>query len=108
MSVNTPLPQANIRRLDAGSVETWLFDLDNTLYPARCNLFMQVSARMTEFIQSHFKLDHEPARELQRDLENGKGIVVVLAKDETNRDSNLIVVQKQRKTQNETVSSQLT
>ena len=34
-------------------------------------------------------------RELQRDLENGKGIVVVLAKDETNRDSNLIVVQKE-------------
>lgn len=34
-------------------------------------------------------------RELQRDLENGKGVVVVLAKDETNRDGNLIVVQKE-------------
>lgn len=68
MSVNTPLSQTNIRRLDPGSVKTWLFDLDNTLYPARCNLFVQVSARMTEFIRAHFKLDHEPARELQRDL----------------------------------------
>jgi hypothetical protein len=34
-------------------------------------------------------------RELQRHLENGKGVVVVLAKDETNRDGNLIVVQKE-------------
>ena len=68
MSVNTPLPPAEIRSLDPTTVETWIFDLDNTLYPARCNLFVQVSARMTSFIQTHFGLEHDPARELQRDL----------------------------------------
>ena len=25
-----------------GEVETWIFDLDNTLYPASCRLFDQV------------------------------------------------------------------
>jgi putative hydrolase of the HAD superfamily len=24
--------------------ETWIFDLDNTLYPASCNLFAQVDS----------------------------------------------------------------
>lgn len=54
--------------LDPMSVETWIFDLDNTLYPARCNLFVQVSARMTRFIQDRFGLDAGPAKDLQRDM----------------------------------------
>jgi putative hydrolase of the HAD superfamily len=31
-------------------VEAWVFDLDNTLYPADCNLFAQIDHRMGEFI----------------------------------------------------------
>ncbi len=31
-------------------IETWIFDLDNTLYPARCNLFAEAEARMADFI----------------------------------------------------------
>jgi putative hydrolase of the HAD superfamily len=31
-------------------IETWIFDLDNTLYPARCNLFAEAEARMAHFI----------------------------------------------------------
>ena len=27
---------------DLENVKTWVFDLDNTLYPARCNLFDQI------------------------------------------------------------------
>lgn len=54
--------------VDPGRVETWIFDLDNTLYPARSNLFGQVSARMTTFIMDRFTLDQEPARALQRDM----------------------------------------
>ena len=26
-------------------VETWVFDLDNTLYPADCNLFAEIDRR---------------------------------------------------------------
>ena len=29
-------------------VETWVFDLDNTLYPASSHVFDQISRRMTE------------------------------------------------------------
>ena len=38
-----------LARLD--HVRNWIFDLDNTLYPASANLFAQVDARMTGFIQ---------------------------------------------------------
>ena len=31
-------------------VEAWVFDLDNTLYPADCNLFAEIDRRMGEFI----------------------------------------------------------
>jgi putative hydrolase of the HAD superfamily len=47
-------------------VETWVFDLDNTLYPASCNLFDQVSRRMGSFIQETFGLDPEAARAKQK------------------------------------------
>ena len=33
-----------------GAVETWVFDLDNTLYPASSGLFPLVQARMNEYI----------------------------------------------------------
>ena len=37
-----------------GHVETWVFDLDNTLYPADCDLFSQIDQRMGEFIANSF------------------------------------------------------
>ena len=30
--------------------EPWVFDLDNTLYPASCGLMAEVSSRMTLFV----------------------------------------------------------
>ena len=44
-----------------GEIETWIFDLDNTLYPASCRLFDQVHARMTEFICDRLELSPEEA-----------------------------------------------
>lgn len=46
-------------------INTWIFDLDDTLYPASCNLFTQVSRRMGEYISKTFDLSAEKARELQ-------------------------------------------
>ena len=43
-------------RCPLGAVETWIFDLDNTLYPASCRLFDQVQRRMTEFICERLSL----------------------------------------------------
>ena len=44
-----------------GEIETWIFDLDNTLYPASCRLFDQIHARMTRFIADRFELSDEEA-----------------------------------------------
>jgi putative hydrolase of the HAD superfamily len=46
-----------------GAVETWIFDLDNTLYPASSRLFEQVQARMNLFIATRFGLSLEEAAE---------------------------------------------
>ncbi len=49
-------------------IETWVFDLDNTLYPASSNLFDQVDRRMGEFIATRFGLPADEARSLQKRL----------------------------------------
>ncbi|MGO8952148.1 MAG: pyrimidine 5'-nucleotidase [Rhodomicrobium sp.] len=46
----------------------WIFDLDNTLYPAKCNLFAQIDQRMSAFIQDLLGLDPVAARKVQKDL----------------------------------------
>ena len=48
-------------------IETWIFDLDNTLYPAECNLFAQVDQRMGDFIANYLEVSCEAARRLQKD-----------------------------------------
>jgi putative hydrolase of the HAD superfamily len=51
---------------DPHGVEAWIFDLDNTLYPASCNLFAQVDARMSAFIQELLSLPPAEARRVQK------------------------------------------
>lgn len=46
--------------------DTWVFDLDNTLYPAECNLFAEVDRRMGAFIASLLDVDLEEARRVQK------------------------------------------
>src|SRR3982074_3752613 len=48
-------------------IETWVFDLDNTLYPHHVNLWQQVDARIGEFISTFLKISAEDARVLQKD-----------------------------------------
>ena len=59
----TPAPNTSARLVDA---ETWLFDLDNTLYPAGCNLFGQIDRRMGEFIGNLFGIDAVAAKQRQK------------------------------------------
>ncbi|WP_247886755.1 pyrimidine 5'-nucleotidase [Azospirillum sp. SYSU D00513] len=49
-----------------GDIDVWIFDLDNTLYPASCNLFAQVDRRIGEFIAGHFGIPYEEARAMQK------------------------------------------
>lgn len=41
--------------------ETWVFDLDNTLYPASCGLMAEVSHRMTGYVADLLGVDREAA-----------------------------------------------
>ena len=48
-------------------VDTWVFDLDNTLYPHHVNLWQQVDAKIGEFICAWLKISAEEARKIQKD-----------------------------------------
>jgi putative hydrolase of the HAD superfamily len=52
---------------DFNSVETWVFDLDNTLYPHHLNLWQQVDERIRNYISNYLGLNHDEAFRLQKD-----------------------------------------
>lgn len=54
-------------------VDTWIFDLDNTLYPASTNLFAHIDRRMTAFIGDLLGLDPVEARRVQKAYFLGHG-----------------------------------
>lgn len=54
-------------------VEAWIFDLDNTLYPASCNLFVQVEALIGRFIQDFLRVDAVEAKRLQKQYYQAHG-----------------------------------
>jgi putative hydrolase of the HAD superfamily len=47
-------------------IDCWIFDLDNSLYPASCDLFALIDIRMGEFIQQLLGCGHEEARRVQK------------------------------------------
>ena len=50
-----------------GHVETWVFDLDNTLYPHHLNLWQQVDERIRAFIADYLKVEPDEAFRIQKD-----------------------------------------
>jgi putative hydrolase of the HAD superfamily len=48
-------------------VETWVFDLDNTLYPHHLNLWQQVDERIRAYIADFLKVSHDEAFRVQKD-----------------------------------------
>ena len=49
-------------------IENWIFDLDNTLYPADAGIQQQTDARMPDYIMRHFSVDYPTARKIQKDF----------------------------------------
>ena len=47
-------------------VDCWIFDLDNSLYPASADLFALIDVRMGEFIQQLLGCGEEEARRVQK------------------------------------------
>ena len=48
-------------------VTTWIFDLDNTLYPHHLNLWQQVDERIRDYIAAFLGMTHDDAFRLQKD-----------------------------------------
>ncbi|MEC3861050.1 pyrimidine 5'-nucleotidase [Mesobacterium sp. TK19101] len=47
-------------------VKTWVFDLDNTLYPPAVRLFDQIEVKMTRFVMEALGVDHDRANHLRK------------------------------------------
>ena len=54
-------------------VESWIFDLDNSLYPHSCNLFELIDQRMGAYIQRLLGLDAGEARRVQKGFFHAHG-----------------------------------
>ena len=63
------IPQNTLTARDGSPLweaENWIFDLDNTLYPASCRLFDQVDKNITQFIMQFLDLDWDEAYAIQK------------------------------------------
>jgi putative hydrolase of the HAD superfamily len=60
---------ASVRSAPRGfaAVETWVFDLDNTLYPHHLNLWQQVDERIREYVSRFLSVTRDEAFRLQKD-----------------------------------------
>ncbi len=47
-------------------IDCWIFDLDNTLYPSKSNLFAKIDKRMGEFISDFLNVDLVEAKNIQK------------------------------------------
>lgn len=62
-------PRAGVHITPFGNfrhVTDWVFDLDNTLYPAECDLFAEIDTRMTDFVSRYLGLPPAEARVKQK------------------------------------------
>ena len=62
---NSASRTASLPRLTSDSV--LIFDLDNTLYPAACDLFSQVSDLIGQYVRDTLKLEPDAAYRVQKD-----------------------------------------
>lgn len=54
------------KRSDFDGIDTWVFDLDNTLYPASTNLFAQIDVRMKTYIAKLLDMTPDEAFKIQK------------------------------------------
>nr|WP_310522954.1 pyrimidine 5'-nucleotidase [Polymorphobacter sp.] len=57
-------------------INAWIFDLDNTLYPASANLFAQIDAKMGAYIQDLLNVDPVEAHRVQKQLFHSHGMTM--------------------------------
>jgi putative hydrolase of the HAD superfamily len=67
VAVSSPRQAAPASPAAFGHVNDWIFDLDNTLYPASCRLFDQVDVLIGRYIAELLSIDPVAARKIQKD-----------------------------------------
>lgn len=63
------MPTHRIHQLEPSrisAIDTWIFDLDNTLYRADVNFFGQIDKKITQYISRYLALQPDEARMLQK------------------------------------------
>jgi putative hydrolase of the HAD superfamily len=55
------MPRAHFQHID-----TWVFDLDHTLYPPSARLFDQIEVKMTQYVMDALNVDHAHADHLRQ------------------------------------------
>lgn len=83
------MPRAAFRH-----VQTWVFDLDNTLYPPEARLFDQIETRMTAWVMRSLGVDHDHANHLRDHYwrEHGTTLAGLMAEHGTEPDPYLEAV----------------
>lgn len=70
-SLMPPAPASPPASSDAGPtqrrIDTWIFDLDNTLYPSSVELFAEVDRRMGQYIADLLAIEYDEARRVQKE-----------------------------------------
>jgi putative hydrolase of the HAD superfamily len=64
--MNLPAPTRPAPRVFE-HIETWVFDLDNTLYPHHLNLWQQVDDRIRSYVSEFLKVSKDEAFRIQKD-----------------------------------------
>ncbi len=67
------------------TIESWVFDLDNTLYPASCNLHSHMGTRIGQYVAKTLKLDPAEAFAVQKQyfVEHGTTLSGMMARHDT-------------------------
>lgn len=85
MTLSPHASAANARGF--GRVDTWVFDLDNTLYPHEARVWPQVDERITLYVMNHFGIDGASARALQKHYYHRYGTTLRGLMEEENIDA---------------------
>ena len=51
---------------DPAAIDTWIFDLDNTLYRLSPRMMSEIDQRMCAFVSGYLNVDHAEARQIQK------------------------------------------
>src|SRR6516164_7838324 len=65
---SSPAPAVREAPRAFSRVETWVFDLDNTLYPHHLNLWQQVDDRIRNYIATFLGTSYDEAFRKQKDF----------------------------------------